>query len=58
MTSARAYRAARSAHEALRELWRCSGTEYDAEIVDALAAALPGVTSNVEREQQIEALSA
>ena len=58
MTNARAYRVARSAHEALRELWRCSGTEYDAEIVGALAAALPGVTSNVERAQQIEALSA
>ncbi len=58
MTSARAYRAARSPHEALRELWRCSGTEYDAEIVGALAAALPGVTSNVDVPHQIETLSA
>jgi putative nucleotidyltransferase with HDIG domain len=45
MTSARAYRAARPAGEALRELWRCSGTEFHAEIVGALATALPGVTS-------------
>jgi putative nucleotidyltransferase with HDIG domain len=45
MTSARAYRAARPAGEALRELWRCSGTEFHAEIVGALVTALPGVTS-------------
>jgi putative nucleotidyltransferase with HDIG domain len=45
MTSARAYRAARPSGEALRELWRCSGTEFHAEIVGALATALPGVTS-------------
>jgi putative nucleotidyltransferase with HDIG domain len=45
MTSARAYRGARPAGEALRELWRCSGTEFHAEIVGALATALPGVTS-------------
>jgi putative nucleotidyltransferase with HDIG domain len=45
MTSARAYRAARPSSEALRELWRCSGTEFHAEIVGALAHALPGVTS-------------
>ena len=45
MTSARAYRGARPSGEALRELWRCSGTEFHAEIVGALATALPGVTS-------------
>jgi len=45
MTSARAYRAAMSRNEALRELWRCSGTEFDAEIVGALVAALPGLTA-------------
>jgi putative nucleotidyltransferase with HDIG domain len=45
MTSARAYRAARPSGEALRELWRCAGTEFHAEIVGALATALPGVTS-------------
>jgi putative two-component system response regulator len=58
ITSARAYRAARSTEEALRELWRCAGTEYDAEIVGALVAALPGVTSSAEPVHQLEALSA
>ena len=33
MTSARAYRPARGAAEALRELWRCAGTQFDAEVV-------------------------
>jgi putative nucleotidyltransferase with HDIG domain len=46
MTSARAYRAARPAADALRELWRCAGTEFQADIVGALANALPGVTSD------------
>jgi putative nucleotidyltransferase with HDIG domain len=45
MTSARAYRAARPSGDALRELWRCAGTEFHAEIVGALATALPGVVS-------------
>jgi putative nucleotidyltransferase with HDIG domain len=45
MTSARAYRGARPSGDALRELWRCAGTEFHAEIVGALATALPGVTS-------------
>jgi putative nucleotidyltransferase with HDIG domain len=46
MTSARAYRGARPPSEALRELWRCAGTAFHAEIVAALANALPGVTSD------------
>jgi putative nucleotidyltransferase with HDIG domain len=41
ITSARAYRQGRSSDEALRELWRCAGTEYHADIVSALARALP-----------------
>lgn len=41
MTSARAYRPARAASEGLRELWRCAGTQFDAEVVHALAKALP-----------------
>ncbi len=45
MTSARAYRGARPSGDALRELWRCAGTEFHADIVGALANALPGVTS-------------
>ena len=35
--------AARSSAEALRELWRSAGSEFHAEIVAALATALPGV---------------
>jgi putative nucleotidyltransferase with HDIG domain len=49
ITSARAYRAARPSGDALRELWRCAGTEFHAEIVGALATALPGVTTEAER---------
>jgi len=52
MTSARAYRAARPSSDAIRELWRCAGTEFHAEIVGALATALPGVTSDVTHEAQ------
>jgi putative nucleotidyltransferase with HDIG domain len=56
ITSARAYRAARPAAEALREIWRCAGTEFHAEIVGALAMALPGVTTT-RNELQAEAIS-
>ena len=41
------YRGARPPADALRELWRCAGTEFHADIVAALASALPGVTSDV-----------
>jgi putative nucleotidyltransferase with HDIG domain len=41
ITSARAYRQGRSGAEALREIWRCAGTEYHADIVGALARTLP-----------------
>jgi putative nucleotidyltransferase with HDIG domain len=44
ITSARAYRQGRSSAEALHELWRCAGTEYHADIVGALARALPRLT--------------
>jgi putative nucleotidyltransferase with HDIG domain len=43
MTSARAYRPARSGADALRELWRCAGSQFDAEVVQALAAAMPAI---------------
>jgi putative nucleotidyltransferase with HDIG domain len=55
MTSARAYRAARPSSEAVRELWRCAGTQFHAEIVAALANALPGVTSEVAANEVVEA---
>jgi len=41
ITSARAYRPARAASEGLRELWRHAGAQFDAEVVHALAKALP-----------------
>lgn len=44
MTSARAYRGALPPGVALREIWRCAGTEFHADVVAALAKALPGVT--------------
>ena len=40
MTSARAYRPALESADAIRELWRCAGTEFDAEVVQALVQAL------------------
>jgi putative nucleotidyltransferase with HDIG domain len=43
ITSARAYRRARGKHEALRELWRWAGTQFDAEAVKALALVLPTI---------------
>ncbi len=43
ITSARAYRGARPAGDAMKELWRCAGTAFHPEIVGALATALPGV---------------
>jgi putative nucleotidyltransferase with HDIG domain len=53
MTSARAYRPARSTPEALRELWRCAGTEFDAEVVQALAAALPTIEHSSSNEPRV-----
>jgi putative nucleotidyltransferase with HDIG domain len=41
MSSARAYRPARSAAEALQELWRFAGSQFDVEVVQALATAIP-----------------
>ena len=46
ITSKRAYRGARSSGEALQELWRFAGTQFHAEVVGALATALPGVVSD------------
>jgi putative nucleotidyltransferase with HDIG domain len=41
ITSARAYRPARAASDALQELWRHAGSQFDAEVVQALAASIP-----------------
>ena len=43
MTSARAYRRARSSNEAMHELWRHAGTQFDRDVVQALASAMPAV---------------
>ena len=40
MTSARAYRPALDSGYAIRELWRCAGTQFDAEVVQALVQAV------------------
>ena len=40
MTTDRPYRAARTVDEALEELQRCSGTDFDPRVVEALAATL------------------
>jgi len=56
ITSARAYRAARPTADALRELWRCAGTEFHADIVGALAMALPGVTT-IEHELEVQTIN-
>jgi putative nucleotidyltransferase with HDIG domain len=45
ITTKRAYRSARPPGNALRELRRCAGTEYHAEVIEALAAALSTITS-------------
>ncbi len=41
ITSARAYRPARGASDALQELWRHAGSQFDAEAVQALAGSIP-----------------
>jgi putative nucleotidyltransferase with HDIG domain len=43
MTSARAYRPARPVADAIRELRRCAGTQFDADVVQALIRALPSL---------------
>jgi HD-GYP domain-containing protein (c-di-GMP phosphodiesterase class II) len=40
MTTDRSYRKARPAEEAIAELQRCSGTDFDPVVVEALAAAV------------------
>ncbi|MGH3070938.1 MAG: bifunctional diguanylate cyclase/phosphohydrolase [Gaiellaceae bacterium] len=42
MTSDLPYRAARSAEEAIEELQRCAGTQFDADVVEALVLAQAG----------------
>ena len=48
MTNARAYRPGRPSSDALRELWNAAGTEFHAEIVHALATALPAAANETD----------
>jgi len=56
MTSARAYRPARGGAEALRELWRCAGSQFDVEVVQALAAAMPAI--EIAPQEDVRTLTA
>ena len=58
MTSARAYRPARGGAEALRELWRCAGSQFDAEVVHALAAAMPAIEIAHQDVRSLAAIAA
>jgi putative nucleotidyltransferase with HDIG domain len=49
MTSARAYRPARPAADALAELWQCAGSHFDTEVVEAFVAAWPTVAPALRR---------
>jgi putative nucleotidyltransferase with HDIG domain len=49
MTSARAYRPARSASEAIAELWRHSGSQFDTVVVEAFVDAWPKVSPALHR---------
>ena len=45
MISERPYRQARSQEQALAEMRRCAGTQFDPEVVDALAAVVARATT-------------
>jgi putative two-component system response regulator len=45
MTTSRAYRPSRSPAEAIEELRRCAGTQFDAQVVDAFVSAFRDVTA-------------
>lgn len=43
ITSARAYRPGRQSSDAVAEIWRFRGTEFDSEVAEALVAVLPNI---------------
>jgi putative nucleotidyltransferase with HDIG domain len=43
ITSARAYRPGRQSSDAMAEIWRNRGSEFDAEVAEALVAVLPNI---------------
>ncbi|MGE3840770.1 MAG: HD-GYP domain-containing protein [Vicinamibacterales bacterium] len=48
MTSARAYRQGRPAADAMTELWRCAGSQFHADVVEACGAALPATLAELQ----------
>jgi putative nucleotidyltransferase with HDIG domain len=52
MTSARAYRPARAASDAIAELWHCSGSQFDTAVVEAFVAAWPHVAAAFHRSDE------
>lgn len=56
MVSGRPYRAARSKDEALEELMRCSGTQFDPEIVEILAEIIDMEAENNEPDTEPTAI--
>jgi putative nucleotidyltransferase with HDIG domain len=53
MTSARAYRSGRIPVEAIAELRKCSGTDFDGHSVEALIAALPRLVGAGEPQESV-----
>jgi HD-GYP domain-containing protein (c-di-GMP phosphodiesterase class II) len=47
LTTNRPYRSARTRNEALAELQRCVGTQFDGEVVDAFSAVMEQSSSNI-----------
>jgi putative nucleotidyltransferase with HDIG domain len=58
ITSARAYRPARAASDALQELWRHAGSQFDAEVVQALAGSIPTLHLHESRIESTAARAA
>jgi putative nucleotidyltransferase with HDIG domain len=52
ITSARAYRPARGSSDALRELWRHAGSQFDVDVVQALAAVVPNIEATERSESR------
>ncbi len=55
ITSARAYRPARDRSEAVQELWRHAGTQFDAEVVQALVQAMPVIAAGEASQAGVDA---
>jgi HD-GYP domain-containing protein (c-di-GMP phosphodiesterase class II) len=58
MTSDRSYRSAVGTDDALAEMHRCAGTQFDPVIVEALSAALTTTPQAPQPSRQIESVRA